>query len=623
MVNSVISRLCYLRCALVLVGLFGFVTLRAQAQTVQPSATDQAAVSTYLQAQLAQSADPVSFLVILQEQVDAAAVVSSAAVSAASRADQGEALYRQLTATAQRTQAPLRRWLEAQGIPYRAFYLVNMVEVLGDAQVADALRRRPEVARLVANPTVKGQLAVASRPVRRSTQLMAGTIPTTTLPYGLNFTHAPDVWNMGYMGQGIIIGSQDTGVVWEHPALQLKYRGVITDTDPVSGTVVLTVTHPYNWFDAWGTRDRPSRCSADPQVPCDDQGHGTHTVGTMLGDATNDGATIIGMAPAAQWIGCRNMHAGIGTPASYTACFEFFLAPYPQAGDKMADGKPTLRPHIINNSWGCPPDEGCDAESLRQVVETVRAAGIMVVASNGNDGRQGCSTAKTPIAIYDAVFSTGAHDNLGKIADFSSRGPVTVDNSRRLKPDLVAPGVAVRSTYLLPVKYTNLNGTSMASPHVAGAVALLWSAVPTLTNQISLTEQILLKSATPVPDNRCDNTSTPTVPNNTYGYGYLNVLAAVQMAQNPGTLTVRTLDRNGQPVGGAEVQLADRLTGYRYKAQSDAAGVATFPVYAGSYRVQTAEILKFGETEVAVAAGESKQADLQEKLLMFMPLIGR
>lgn len=625
MLNSVFYRLAYLRCALLILGLFGAVTLHAHAQTVRPSAPTQADVSDYLQQQLATSPGPVSFLVILQEQIDAAALVDAAAVRAANQVDPGELLYQQLTATAQRTQAPLRRWLEAQGIPYRAFYLVNMVEVLGDAQVAEAIRSRPEVARLIANPTLKAQLAVSKRATtRRSTQLLAGTIPTATLPYGLNFTHAPDVWNMGYTGKGIIIGSQDTGVFWDHPALQLKYRGVVTATDPISGTVVATVTHPYNWFDAWGTRDRPTRCASDPQVPCDDNGHGTHTVGTMLGDATRDGGSILGMAPDAQWIGCRNMHSGVGTPASYTACFEFFLAPYPQNGDKMTEGKPALRPHLINNSWGCPPSEGCDVESLRQVVETVRAAGVMVVASNGNEGRSGCATTQTPIAIYDATFSTGAHDNLGKIADFSSRGPVTADNSRRLKPDLVAPGVGVRSTHLLPVKYTNLSGTSMASPHVAGAVALLWSAVPTLTREISLTEQILLKSATPVPDNRCDAAaSTPISPNNTYGHGYLNVLAAVQMAQNPSTLAVRALDANGQPVSGALVQIYDRLTGYRYTAQSGADGIATLQVYAGAYRVQTTELLKFGETEVTVAAGETKQADLQEKRLLFMPVVGR
>src|SRR5690606_7574488 len=249
-----------------------------------------------------------------------------------------------------------------------------------------------------------------------------------------------------------------------------------------------------------------NECPLDAQIPCDDDlftNHGTHTLGTVAGDATGMGDTVIGMAPDAKWIACRNMRDGFGTPASYTACFEFFLAPYPQGGDPMTDGKPELAPHVINNSWGCPPSEGCDATSLRQVVETMRAAGIYVVASAGNSGSFGCGTVNSPIALHDAVTSVGAHGSTGALAGFSSRGPVTVDGSLRPKPDLTAPGVSVRSLGRNDNINAYLSGTSMASPHVAGAVALLWSAVPTLTNQVDLTEQILLKSAIPVSDTVC------------------------------------------------------------------------------------------------------------------------
>ncbi len=204
---------------------------------------------------------------------------------------------------------------------------------------------------------------------------------------------------------------------WDHVALIDAYRG----WDAASGTA----DHVYNWYDAFG-RDPvldPS-CPADPQVPCDDQGHGTHTVGTLLGDATAVGKSVLGMAPEAKWIGCRNMRHGIGTPASYTACFEFLLAPFPQGGDPQTEGRPELGAHVINNSWGCPPSEGCDFDSLRQVVENMRSAGVFVVASAGNHG-PGCSTVEDPIGIYDAVFSVGAHNDAGLLAGFSSRGPVT------------------------------------------------------------------------------------------------------------------------------------------------------------------------------------------------------
>src|SRR5262249_22704433 len=163
----------------------------------------------------------------------------------------------------------------------------------------------------------------------------------------------------------------DTGVQWDHPALRAQYRGVKGNT----------VDHTYNWLDAIPDNGSPDPCEGSI-APCDDYGHGTHTVGTMVGESSD---ITYGVAPGAQWMVCRNMRHGVGSPESYTTCFEFFMAPYPPNGDPFRDGKPELAPDIINNSWGCPPSEGCNKDSLRQVVETVRAAGLMVVASAGNN----------------------------------------------------------------------------------------------------------------------------------------------------------------------------------------------------------------------------------------------
>ena len=532
-------------------------------------ASQAAAVSQTLSAQLA-TGDDIPMLVVLDDQPEPAQLLAAAALAAAAdRSARADVLYRGLTAHATAAQADLRAWLDAQGVAYRPFYLVNMIRVVGDAELAAALARRPEVARLEADPEVRQTLTVATTTRLATAWLHANDDPTTTavLPWGLTTTRADQVWALGYTGQNIVVASQDTGVEWDHPALQPRYRGW-------DGA---TADHAYNWFDAWGIDGRPARCSSDPQVPCDDHGHGTHTVGTMDGQAVG-AEPQLGMAPDATWIGCRNMRNGVGTPSSYTACFEFFLAPYPQGGDPFTDGNPALAPHIVNNSWTCPGYEGCDATSLRQVVETVRAAGIFVIAAAGNSG-PACSTVNAPIAIHDATFTVGATNQTDTLATFSSRGPVTVDGSGRAKPDISAPGVGVYSTYLND-GYSTLSGTSMASPHTSGAAALLWSAAPALIGRIDLSEQVLIKSATPITTATCSTDGVATSPNALYGYGRLDVLAAVEMAQAPARAAIAVQTCAGEAVPGVTVTLADVTTGYVNTATTDLAGVVAFdPVF--------------------------------------------
>ena len=519
----------------------------------------------------ARSSEPVSFLVILNEQPQPDAFLSERNLSAAAREKRGEALYRYLTDFARKSQAPLWSWLDAQDVVYRPFYIVNAVEVYGDAALIDALRQRPEVARLAANPRVHVP-EPEELPVDESPTLTLRSSTNVTTTYGVSFTKAPEVWAMGYTGLGVVVASQDTGVQWDHPALKAKYRGWNPDS--------ATVSHQYNWFDAWGSAGRRN-CELDPQIPCDDNGHGTHTVGTILGSEETRSNLIVGMAPDAQWIGCRNMQRGTGTPASYIACFQFFLAPYPQSGDAFVAGNTDLAPDLINNSWYCPPSEGCDYESLRQVVSTVRAAGQLVVVSAGNNG-PGCETIRYPISAYEDVFSVGAHDSAGTIAGFSSRGPVTVDGTGRLKPEIAAPGVGVRSA-IVGGGYSNLSGTSMAAPHVAGAVALLWSAVPELKGQLQETEQILIKSATPVSSSQCMPEGSPPVPNPTYGYGHLNVKQAVDMALNPANVSSVLTNTTGTQTLTAQVTMTDTLTGAVYNL--DTSNGVPLRLYAGDYEL--------------------------------------
>jgi subtilisin family serine protease len=305
------------------------------------------------------------------------------------------------------------------------------------------------------------------------------------------------VWDeFGVSGEGIIIGQADSGVDGNHPALRNQYLGTTEKND-------------YTWFDPW----------FHTEFPTDLSGHGTHTIGTILGKN-------VGVAPDAKWIGCVNLGRNLGNPSLYLACMQFLLAPFPMDGDSLADGDPALGAHILNNSWGCPEIEGCDVNIFLSAVSALRSAGIFVVSSAGNNGYYGCESVTDPLAIYDDVFSVGAIDRVGELAPFSSLGPVTIDGSGRVKPDLVAPGVDIFSS-MPNASYSKLSGTSMAGPHIVGTVALMWSANPSLIGQIETTEDILINTATPFSGNYPTCVTSLDNPNNAVGYGIINAYQAV------------------------------------------------------------------------------------------------
>ncbi len=325
---------------------------------------------------------------------------------------------------------------------------------------------------------------------------------------GIVYTNAPSVWAAGFTGQNIVIASADTGVRWTHNALKPHYRGW-------NG---VTADHNYNWHDS--IHSGGGSCGPNSPVPCDDFFHGTHTTGTAIGD--DGGANQIGMAPGAKWIGCRNMNVGVGTPASYIECMQFFLAPTPVGG---GTGDPSKAPDVTINSWGCPTSEGCSVTTLQAAVEAQAAAGIMMVVSAGNSGPS-CSTTVDPPSFYAASYTVGAlNTSTDTIASFSSRGPVTIDGSNRTKPDISAPGTSTRSaTNSSDSAYTFASGTSMAGPHIAGAVALLWSAHPGMENQIDESRALLNSTTQVILSTQCGVAGPP---NNVFGWGRVNILAAV------------------------------------------------------------------------------------------------
>jgi serine protease AprX len=413
----------------------------------------------------------------------------------ATQIERGRYVYETLTRTAQRSQMALRAMLDARGIPYRAHYLVNMIAIpSASADLVRELSAREDVARIELNPRVK-KLTLYYEPEQEQ---------QTTVPWNLKLINADKVWEMGITGKGVVVAGADTGVDWLHPALINHYRGYSGEDE--------SADHNYNWFDT---------VEGSPE-PIDPGAHGTLTLGVVVGDEPEQIRT--GVAFESQWIACRNMEPdGYGTPERYIGCMEFFLAPFPLGGDPMTQGDPSKAPQVINNSWGCPPQEGCEPDTLKEAVERVRAGGILFVAAAGNEGPT-CGSVIDPPAIYEAAFTVGATTRDDKIAPFSSRGPVTIFGKEQIEPDVSAPGVGIRGP-MPGGSYLSVGGTSLAAPHVAGIAALMLSAAPHLKGRVEVLEELIRQTAVPkIGDCGGDR------PNNSFGWGRVDALAAVQAA---------------------------------------------------------------------------------------------
>jgi len=401
--------------------------------------------------------------------------------------------YDELTGLANGSQQGLREIFDTAHIKYTPYYLENAMEVQGGTLVRLFLLTRSEVDRVIPSPRLRYAPPDSPSP---------GGLTQTNgeVQWNISMIGADKVWNeFNIQGQGIVVGQSDSGVDGIHPAIRQQYRGYRQSDD-------------YNWFDPWDGTTSPN----------DEGGHGTHTMGTILGTGG------IGVAPKAKWIGCVNLDRNLGNPALYLDCMQFMLAPFPIGGDPFFDGDPTKAAHVLNNSWGCPNIEGCDPNSLLFAANNLRDAGIFVVVSTGNDGPN-CETVESPLSLYDSVFSVGAIDQAGNMADFSSRGPVTADGSGRNKPDIVAPGVNVLSS-LPKGTYGANSGTSMAGPHLVGVVALIWSAQPELIGDIDATEKLMIDTAQPYTGDTSLGCFSGDTPSNAYGYGVVDVYAAVKKA---------------------------------------------------------------------------------------------
>jgi subtilisin family serine protease len=457
----------------------------------------------------------------------------TAASSITDWAERGEYVHDTLTAAAESAQAQTIAELERTGARYTSYWASNAilvedgsldqaVELAGNAEVSEV---RPTTRHVLEEPQATDAVAPS-----------AAAVST----YGIEAINADGMWDQGFTGEGIVVAGVDTGVSRSHPALTAQYRG-------------RTSGHDYSWFDAARTGDT---------TPQDDHGHGTHTMGTMVG--TDDGWQNIGVAPGAQWI-AANGCAEACLDSALVASGEWILAPTRRDG---TGADPARRPHVVNNSWGLSLSSD---PFMEDVIAAWEAAGIFSTWSNGNNGEWGCESSGSP-GSRQASYSVGAFDGWGDIAYFSSRGP---GQSGTVKPDIAAPGVNVVSA-VPGGGYESWSGTSMAAPHVAGAVALLWDAVPALVGDVVRTRAVLDGSARDVNDTSCGGTADD---NNVWGEGKLDVLAAYELARKQTFVSTPAPELEGVPVvGGALIveplPVWDPVATFTYQWRRDGAMIS-------------------------------------------------
>jgi subtilisin family serine protease len=426
----------------------------------------------------------------------------------------GRAVYTELKTKAESSQARLVRWLEERGARYKPFWIVDALQVTADAELVLELAAQPDVLRVSVD-----------EPIRIPLPAPLASDSSFDEEWNLKDIGADLAWSdFGARGEGVVVANIDSGVAFTHPALARQYRGAAPGGE---------VDHAYSWFDPTGV------CG---DVPCDNLSHGTHTMGIMVGDdaVTNH----VGVAPGARWIAAKGCESEDCSLENLLAAGQWILAPTDANG---GDPRPELRPHVVNNSWAF----GSGNDFYREIVQAWVRAGIFPVFAAGNEGSS-CSSVGSP-GDYPESYAVGYYDEYHAAATSSSRGPSLIDGG--IKPNITAPGVRVKSS-VPGGGYELMRGSSMASPHVAGAVALLWSALPELLGKVAETRALLDETAIDALDASCGaDRELNAGNNNTFGQGRLDVYAALDRAPRGPSGLARGLvvDASGLPIAGATV----------------------------------------------------------------------
>ncbi len=441
----------------------------------------------------------VSVLVYLSEQVDLNGISRQMDNRKATLRERHEVVVTSLQDIANQSQGDLINYLQEQSeagnvTDFRAFWVTNCIYVEASKTLVERIAERSDVAKVYFNYEIE---LVA--PVEMKTDTRDDIL---TPEPGVDAVRAPEVWDMGFTGSGVLVANMDTGVDGDHPALASRWAGV---ADPRYDG------HPeWAWYDPYNNQN---------DFPYDNHGHGTHTMGSVCGGAPGD---QVGVAPGAYWIAAAPIDRGGGIPrtvADAILSFEWFVDP---------DGNPGTNwdvPAVMSNSWGLTTGHGyppCD-ELFWSYLDACEAAGTVILFSAGNEGYSGLrrpADRATDEYRTCAVAAVDANQSGWPIASFSSRGPTycTPDGSAAIKPDIAAPGVDVRSSYP-GGGYTQMSGTSMASPHVNGVVALIRQANPNLP--VDMVKQIIYDTAYDLGDPGEDNS---------YGWGMIDAYEAVQLA---------------------------------------------------------------------------------------------
>jgi subtilisin family serine protease len=427
------------------------------------------------------------YLLVLSAQADLTTAKNWPAKSREDLRRRHEWVVRELQRVAQETQPVVLdglRDLRSKGLvnTYLAFFVSNIVSVEANPAALAALRALPQV------ESVELDLPIAplDEPSHTGGLDEPGTEP------GLRAIRAPEVWDMGITGAGVLLAHLDTGVNGSHPALAGRWRG--SYGYPASAC----------WLDLVGSSTTPT----------DAIGHGTQTMGIMCGTAPGD---TIGVAWGARYISARiNLASGATIASTALAAFQWLLDP---------DGDPSTFddvPRVESNSWGLDVQVYPPCFSLfNTAVDNCETAGIALFWGAGNEGDRGASTIRVPadrVQTLVSSFSVGAHDvAVDSIWYRSSRGPspCSADPQLRIKPEVVAPGRGIRSAYL-GTSYAVATGTSFSTAHAAGVAALMLEVNPFLSPD-SL-KRILYYTAVDKGERGDDNT---------YGAGFVDALAAV------------------------------------------------------------------------------------------------